>query len=76
MNGETRSQTEVVYKFHPNDKYISFALLWSALAWVICVGALFMNIAGVGSMFVDVVAVGLSVAVWLAWAVVLFAAEW
>ncbi len=76
MNCETRSDREVVYKFHPNDKYVSFALLWSAFAWVVCIGALFMHIAGVGSMFVDVVAFGLSVAVGLAWCVIVFIAEW
>lgn len=71
-----REAGTVTYKFHESDQYVAFALLWSLVAWVFCAGAVFMHIAGVGSIAADVVALALSAAVGLAWCVIVFIAEW
>lgn len=71
-----REAGTVTYTFHENDHYVTFALLWSALAWVFCGGCVLLHVAGVGSVVADVVALALSVAVGLAWCVIVFVAEW
>ncbi len=71
-----REAGTVTYRFHENDYWISIAMLWSVLAWAVSIGAVFLHVAGVGSMVADVVALALSTAVGLAWAVILFVAEW
>ena len=58
------------------DKYVTLILLWSAFAWVACWGAVLMHVAGVGSIAADVAALGLSLAVGVAWSVALFLANW
>lgn len=71
-----REAGTVTYKFHENDYWIAVALLWSGVAWALSIGAVFLHLAGASSVVADVVALGVSVVVGLAWCVIVFIAEW
>lgn len=71
-----REAGTVTYRFHENDYFIGVALLWSGVAWALCIGAVFLHLAGVSSTAADVVALGVSTVVGLAWVVIVFVAQW
>lgn len=71
-----REAGTVTYRFHENDYWIGVCLLWSGIAWALSIGAVFLHISGVQSLAADVVALGVSVVVGLAWCVIVFVAEW
>ena len=71
-----REARTVTYKFHENDHWIGVALLWSGVAWALCIGSVFLHLAGVSSTTADVVALGVSVVVGLVWCVLVFVANW
>ena len=76
MATETKTDSRLDRAAEAADKYVTHALLWSAIAWVFCFGAILMHVSGVGNVITDGVALGLSLWAGMVWSVVLFLANW
>lgn len=68
---DNQSDTIETLPPHRSDAWIFIALLGTMISWTLCVGAIVLHAAGVGSVMADAIGIACSILTGAAWAAII-----